>query len=173
MTPDQIRSRLGHALQLARADASVHASGASGVGYRTIHRIESGRKQWIDLASVYLLALHYGVGLREVLSLERTVRRRADLGGWPAAAPSLPATDEYLRQQIRTRRLDVGLGTPALAEAAHVHQSWVVRLELGSVRPDVVRIVQLAHALDLRVSDLLPEGFSQQSGGGILAAREA
>lgn len=157
--PQLLRDQIGAALRLARGDRSVHSTGASGLGYRTVDRLECGISEGVDLASVYLLALYYGVDLGEVLRLDQPPRVRADLKAWPKSAPSLPDTEAHVRQAFRSRRVPV-MGTPTLAKTVSVHQPWIVRLESGGVsKIDLIRVARCCEVIGCRLIDLLPEPF--------------
>lgn len=160
LTAKDLRVQLAKNLRLARGTGSVHGAGLSGVNYRTVDRMESGKKVWVDLLSVYLLAQFYQVNLADLLRPRaRGEPEPKSLGRWPKDAPSLTETDEHLRRRLRELRLACRLGTPALAERAGVHQSWIVRLEAGEVRADLIRVGLLAQALGFTTPDLLPLRF--------------
>lgn len=164
-TARDFRVQLGRNLRTARGAGSVHSAGMSGVGYRTVDRMERATKVWVELSAVYLLAVHYQVDLGSILSVPGKVRARSGLSvqlrSWPAGAPSLPETDAHVRRALRELRLQKGWGTPRLAELAgqEVHQAWIVRLESGEVRADVIRIGLLAQALGTNTPALLPPPF--------------
>lgn len=157
---------VGAAFRVARGDQPVLRAGDSGVGYRVIDRIERAVRtergvrtgdpaRSLEFSHCYLLALYYDVDLRRVLRARESPTRE-QLGHW-RALPSLPDTDAHLRRELRARRLAAGLGTPSLAGAAGVHQSWLAMFESGRIsRCDLVRVHRLAEALDLALADLLP-----------------
>ena len=65
------------------------------------------------------------------------------------------AFGERLRQLRRWRRLS----QVALAERAGLSTSYIARLEKGRISPGLIRVWDLADALDLTLLDLLAEGY--------------
>lgn len=167
----KIRTELGRRLMLARRGRglAVHAAGKSGVGYRVIDRVETARNESVWLETVYLLAQHYGVSMGHILGVEfppGLYLRVSELGTWPENGPSFVEVDAHVRTALRRSRIDAGLGTPTLATAAGVHQTWIVRIESGELaRCDLIRLARCCHALSLPLRELLPPEHRGETNG--------
>jgi transcriptional regulator with XRE-family HTH domain len=69
----------------------------------------------------------------------------------------MPPRDEpqtALGAAIRQLREECGLSQEAVALAADVHQTWLSRLESGTLNPSWGMVTRLAAALGLEVSDV-------------------
>ena len=84
------------------------------------------------------------------------------------------ARPEVIRQfaeRLRELRRSVGLTQRELAEAAHLSEGYVARLEAGDTSPGLDLMFRLAVALNVPLTDLLPaaappaplEGLRQQA----------
>lgn len=60
-----------------------------------------------------------------------------------------------LGREIRARREDQGLSQAKLALMINSGQSYIYRIETGQVNPGVDKLVRIANALDIDVSDLI------------------
>jgi transcriptional regulator with XRE-family HTH domain len=162
MDDETFRRQLGEALRLARElrGEPVHRAQASGVGYKVIGRLERGENESVELSAIYLLAHYYRIDLRRLVDAGADPDAES-LGRW-RSLPSLPEVDAYMRREFRRRRKAkrIGakrVGTPAVAQAADVHQSWLALWEGGRIaRCDLVRIRRCAEAIGCSLSDLIP-----------------
>ena len=69
-------------------------------------------------------------------------------------------------EELRARRLSIGLSQEALAERAELHRNYVSLLERGLRSPSLGVLFQLAGALSASPSDLVRETEERLSRGG-------
>lgn len=68
-----------------------------------------------------------------------------------------PPLLEAIGQQVRSRRVESGSSRKALARNAAISPTTLAGIEDGSVAPTIETLVKLAHALRVRVADLLED----------------
>jgi transcriptional regulator with XRE-family HTH domain len=70
--------------------------------------------------------------------------------------------DIHIGTRIETRRQELGVSLAGLAERVGIPSLQLSRFEVGHVRIDAVRLVMLAHALDVPLAYFF-EGFDTTS----------
>lgn len=98
-------------------------------------------------------------GVRELLSTdEKEVRR----------SPSVSNAVDPAGEQVKRRRIELGLSLRNLARMSEVSPSALSAFERGLSRPNTGRISKIAHALNMTVADLL--GMPRESDQMIVRA---
>lgn len=62
-----------------------------------------------------------------------------------------------LGNKIRSRREELGLTQPELADKAKASQPYISRLEKGEIRPSMQKLLDLSSALNMSIDEMLKD----------------
>jgi transcriptional regulator with XRE-family HTH domain len=85
------------------------------------------------------------------------VRRPSDHAAVSVSDPTERAFLRQLGKNVRLQRVNRDLSQEQLAQAARLSRNFVSSIERGTHGIDIVRLVRLAMALGVGLSDLLPD----------------
>lgn len=122
--------------------------GACGISWSTTEKLESGKRKSVHVAHIYELASFYGVDPCRALQADHACLTELANGAAPHV-PKLALADLKVRIRRNLRRLRGSQGTPSVAKAADVDQSWLVRIESGQYRNiDILRVYRVLSVLE-------------------------
>lgn len=152
---ERVRSRL-RAAHFHQPDGDGHTSTrriaeSSGVTPCAIRRLERGQPSRLLLSQLLPIAVALNVSLA-------TLVKRADPGPvetWfgGAPAPSLDALSAHLRETLRRRMTETGLGAPRLAGRTRLTRSSVSRYRSGAYEVSLEIFDRMATALGDDIGD--------------------
>lgn len=139
-----------HELRISKSVSSKDLLDA-GIDPSGLVRLERCERQNIYWRHIYDLCRLYDVNPVYLVSLSETVKQ----SHWPEDAPDRKTWSLQIRARLRKWRRE-RCGTPALAKAADVSHTWIIRTESGELDGlDMVRLNRALTALDKNLQDAL------------------